>query len=138
MTNKPSLARPSASISATTGSSLQPKTTATKRATLSSHTASLVGSLIDFATADENFANALETISNTAVTFAKRRISGPTLTTPAPFGRTNSNKLVKSLQEFPEMLEARPIVIDKDGTVLGGNMRLKAAQLAGLDEVPAH
>ena len=29
------------------------------------------------------------------------------------------NKLVKSLQEFPEMLEARPIVIDKDGTVLG-------------------
>tara|TARA_R100001510_G_C7652020_1_gene209827 strand:+ start:1089 stop:2165 length:1077 start_codon:yes stop_codon:yes gene_type:complete len=36
------------------------------------------------------------------------------------------------------MLEARPIVIDKDGTVLGGNMRLKAAQLAGLDEVPVY
>lgn len=36
------------------------------------------------------------------------------------------------------MLEARPIVIDKDGVVLGGNMRLRAAQLAGLDEVPVY
>jgi len=36
------------------------------------------------------------------------------------------------------MLEARPIVIDKDGTVLGGNMRLQAAQIAGMDEVPVY
>ena len=44
-------------------------------------------------------------------------------------------KLVKSLKEFPEMLEARPIVINPDGMVLGGNMRLKAAREAGLKEV---
>ena len=44
-------------------------------------------------------------------------------------------KLVKSLKEFPEMLEARPIVIDPQGMVLGGNMRLKAAREAGLKEV---
>ena len=44
-------------------------------------------------------------------------------------------KLVKSLKEFPEMLEARPIVINPDGIVLGGNMRLKAAREAGLKEV---
>jgi len=44
-------------------------------------------------------------------------------------------KLVKSLKEFPEMLEARPIVVDKDNIVLGGNMRLKAAREAGLTEV---
>jgi hypothetical protein len=45
---------------------------------------------------------------------------------------------VKSLREFPEMLEARPIVVDPDFVVLGGNMRLKAAQLAGLTEVPVY
>lgn len=48
------------------------------------------------------------------------------------------DKLVASLKEFPEMLEARPIVVDKDGTVLGGNMRLRAAELAGLKEVPVY
>ena len=47
-------------------------------------------------------------------------------------------KLVKSLKEFPEMLEARPIVINPDGIVLGGNMRLKAAREAGLTEVHAY
>jgi len=47
-------------------------------------------------------------------------------------------KLVKSLKEFPEMLEARPIVVDKDNIVLGGNMRLKAAREAGLTEVPIY
>lgn len=45
-------------------------------------------------------------------------------------------KLVKSIQEFPEMLDLRPIVVDKDMVVLGGNMRLKACIEAGLKEVP--
>jgi hypothetical protein len=45
-------------------------------------------------------------------------------------------KLVKSIKEFPEMLNLRPIVVDKDMVVLGGNMRLKACQAAGLTEVP--
>jgi ParB-like chromosome segregation protein Spo0J len=44
-------------------------------------------------------------------------------------------KLVKSIQEFPEMLEIRPIVVNKDLVVLGGNMRLKAAQEAGLKDI---
>jgi len=44
-------------------------------------------------------------------------------------------KLVKSIKEFPEMLEIRPIVVDEDGIVLGGNMRLKACKEAGLKEV---
>ena len=44
-------------------------------------------------------------------------------------------KLVKSIQEFPEMLEVRPIVVDKDLVVLGGNMRLKAGQEAGLKDI---
>jgi hypothetical protein len=44
-------------------------------------------------------------------------------------------KLVKSIQEFPEMLKLRPIVVDEDMVVLGGNMRLKASKAAGLTDV---
>ena len=45
-------------------------------------------------------------------------------------------KLVKSIQEFPEMLKMRPIVVDTDMVALGGNMRLKACTEVGLKEVP--
>lgn len=72
------------------------------------------------------------------MTFAKTANLRTNPNNPRAIRKDQLNKLVKSLQEFPEMLEARPIVIDKDGTVLGGNMRLKAAQLAGLDEVPVY
>ena len=44
-------------------------------------------------------------------------------------------KLVKSIKEFPEMLKLRPIVVNSDMVVLGGNMRLKACAEAGLKEV---
>ena len=45
-------------------------------------------------------------------------------------------QLVKSIQDFPQMLELRPIVIDENNMVLGGNMRLKACLEAGLTDVP--
>ena len=44
-------------------------------------------------------------------------------------------KLVKSIKDFPEMLELRPIVVDENMIVLGGNMRLKASKEAGLNTV---
>ena len=44
-------------------------------------------------------------------------------------------KLVKSIKEFPKMLEIRPIVVNANMIVLGGNMRLKACKEAGLKEV---
>jgi DNA modification methylase len=44
-------------------------------------------------------------------------------------------KLVKSIKDFPQMLEIRPIVVNSDMIVLGGNMRLRACQEAGLKEV---
>lgn len=44
-------------------------------------------------------------------------------------------KLVQSIKDFPEMLELRPIVVNDDMIVLGGNMRLKACKEAGLKEV---
>lgn len=46
------------------------------------------------------------------------------------------SKLVKSIKEFPKMLEIRPIVVNAEMIVLGGNMRLKACKEAGLKEVP--
>jgi hypothetical protein len=44
-------------------------------------------------------------------------------------------KLVKSINEFPQMLTLRPIVVNDDMVVLGGNMRLKACKEAGLKEI---
>lgn len=46
------------------------------------------------------------------------------------------HKLVKSIKDFPEMLEIRPIVVNNEMMVLGGNMRLKAIQELGIKEVP--
>jgi hypothetical protein len=45
-------------------------------------------------------------------------------------------KLVQSIKDFPEMLDIRPIVVNADMVVLGGNMRFKACKEAGLKEVP--
>jgi DNA modification methylase len=44
-------------------------------------------------------------------------------------------KLVKSIKEFPQMLELRPIVVDENNIILGGNMRFKALKEAGYTEV---
>jgi hypothetical protein len=45
-------------------------------------------------------------------------------------------KLVQSIKDFPEMLDIRPIVVNQDMIILGGNMRYKACQEAGLKEIP--
>jgi len=45
-------------------------------------------------------------------------------------------KLVQSIKDLPQMLAIRPIVVNADMVVLGGNMRLKACKEAGLKEVP--
>jgi site-specific DNA-methyltransferase (adenine-specific) len=45
-------------------------------------------------------------------------------------------KLKKSIQEFPQMLETRPLVIDENNVVIGGNMRLRVLQELGYTEVP--
>jgi hypothetical protein len=45
-------------------------------------------------------------------------------------------KLVTSIKEFPQMLDIRPIVVNDEMIVLGGNMRLKASQEVGLKELP--
>ena len=55
---------------------------------------------------------------------------------PREIKRDKLDALVKSIREFPEMLEARPIVVDENNVVLGGNMRLAAMKVLGHRRVP--
>ena len=45
-------------------------------------------------------------------------------------------KLVTSLKEFPKMMKLRPIIVDNDNMILGGNMRYRALQELGFKELP--
>lgn len=47
------------------------------------------------------------------------------------------DRLVKSIQDFPDMMQLREIVVDETMTVLGGNMRLLALRKIGLKECTA-
>ena len=46
------------------------------------------------------------------------------------------NKLVQSIKDFPKMMALRPMVVDDNLTVLGGNMRLRALQHLGYKDIP--
>lgn len=54
---------------------------------------------------------------------------------PRVINKHKFQKLVNSVKEFPEMLSLRPIVVDKDNVILGGNMRYKACKELGMKEV---
>ena len=69
-------------------------------------------------------------VSKVKITEVKNNPSNPRLIKDDKFKR-----LVKSIQDFPQMLKLRPIVVDENSIVLGGNMRLKACKEAGLKEV---
>ncbi len=60
----------------------------------------------------------------------------PNPNNPRSINEDKFEKLVKSIREFPEMLNLRPIVTNEDMIVLGGNMRLKACKEVGLKDVP--
>lgn len=55
---------------------------------------------------------------------------------PRSISKEKFEKLVKSIKDAPWMLRIRPLVIDSNNIVLGGNMRLKACREAGMDSVP--
>jgi len=60
----------------------------------------------------------------------------PNKTNPRIIKEPKFKKLIQSIKDFPQMLDLRPIVIDENYTILGGNMRYKACVEAGLKEVP--
>ena len=53
---------------------------------------------------------------------------------PRKISRENMDRLVKSLQEFPEMLEIKEIVVDETMTIIGGNMRYAALKKMGREQ----
>ena len=73
----------------------------------------------------------MDKASNMKITEIKPNPNNPRIIKDHKF-----KQLVKSIQDFPQMLELRPIVIDENNMVLGGNMRLKACLEAGLTDVP--
>lgn len=59
---------------------------------------------------------------------------------PRQWTKTDVDTLAKSLQETPELFEARPVLVVPNGdkfVILGGNMRFEASKALGLEEVPA-
>jgi len=60
----------------------------------------------------------------------------PNPTNPRVIRDAKFKQLVRSIQDFPEMLELRPIVVNEQMITLGGNMRLRACIEAGLTDVP--
>ena len=56
---------------------------------------------------------------------------------PRRIGKVEMDRLVKSLQDFPDMMKLREIVVDETMTVLGGNMRLLALRKIGAKECTA-
>jgi DNA modification methylase len=71
------------------------------------------------------------TIIKTKISEVKLNPNNPRLIKDDKF-----KKLVQSIKDFPEMLDIRPIVVNQDMIILGGNMRFKACKEAGLKEVP--
>jgi site-specific DNA-methyltransferase (adenine-specific) len=70
-------------------------------------------------------------IKKVSITEVKPNGSNPRIIKDAKF-----KQLVQSIQEFPEMLELRPIIVNSDMVILGGNMRYKACMDAGIKEIP--
>jgi len=78
----------------------------------------------------------MKNIKNLKIEFVKPDEINLNPNNPRIIKNIKYKKLVKSIAEFPEMLEARPIVVDESGIVLGGNMRLKAARECNLEQIP--
>jgi len=60
----------------------------------------------------------------------------PNKANPRKINKEKFKKLVTSIKKFPKMLDIRPIVVDENMTILGGNMRYKACLDIGIKEVP--
>jgi hypothetical protein len=60
----------------------------------------------------------------------------PSDNNPRKISDQNLEKLCKSIKEFPKMMELRPLIIDADNTIIGGNMRYQALIKLGYKEIP--
>ena len=69
-------------------------------------------------------------ITRVPLTRVRQNEANPRTITPE-----NLKRLVRSILEFPRMLQVRPVITDETGLILGGNMRHKAlAEIASMSE----
>jgi len=66
----------------------------------------------------------------------KQRPRPPNKKNPRKANAEKIEQLKKSIQEFPAMMSLRPIVVDENNVVLGGNMRLRALKELGYEDIP--
>lgn len=55
---------------------------------------------------------------------------------PRRITQQNAERLIKSIEQLPQMMDLRPIVVDENGVILGGNMRFLALKKAGYKDLP--
>lgn len=60
----------------------------------------------------------------------------PNSNNPRIVNKAKFEKLKESIKELPEMLQLRPLILNEDNVILGGNMRYKALVELGYTEVP--
>ena len=60
----------------------------------------------------------------------------PNENNPRQITEENYERLKSSLQEFPEMLQTRPLIVDENNVLIGGNQRLKVLKELGWNSVP--
>lgn len=71
-----------------------------------------------------------ERITRVALNDVRQNEANPRTITPE-----NLQRLVRSILEFPKMLQVRPVITDETGLILGGNMRHKAlTAISGMSE----
>ena len=60
----------------------------------------------------------------------------PNPNNPRTIGKNEFAKLVKSIQDDPKLLEAKPLILDENNIILGGNQRYRACLELGIQDVP--
>lgn len=62
-------------------------------------------------------------------------------TNPRQWTQTDIDRIARSLEETPELFDARPLIVYPHGSeyvILGGNLRYEGAKKNGMQEVPVH
>lgn len=60
----------------------------------------------------------------------------PNPSNPRKIDAADFAKLLKSIKDDPKLLEAKPLIIDENNIILGGNQRYRACLELGIQEVP--
>lgn len=60
----------------------------------------------------------------------------PNPNNPRKISKDEFDKLVKSIEQDPDLLQAKPIILDENNIILGGHQRYRACIQLGIQDVP--